>query len=1054
MVNLVFLFDGSSSMMPKDFAVNKRLIWNIMTQLKNSSIKFAAVQFSAVPRTVFTFNDYMDGTAKKKLDEEEHMKDLTHTHQAIDYVLVNLFNSISSGVDPEATKVLVIITDGVPTDFNTKDVIKRCEDQQITRFVIGVGNVDINKLRRFASEPKDKNTFQIEDYSGLEGLSHSLQTKIDNIEESPKTMVNLVFLFDGSSSMKTQDFYMNKMLIWNIMTRLKKLSIKFAAVQFSGVPRTVFTFNDYMDGTAKKKLDEEEHMKDLTHTHQAIDYVLVNLFNSISSGADPEATKVLVIITDGVPTDFNTKDVIKRCEDQQITRFVIGVGNIDINKLRRFASEPKDKNTFQIEDYSGLEGLSHSLQTKIYNIEGAQAASPHSSYFDDTRFFGMSMAVRSTPLSGLTSCSPSFAPDCEGNLFLINTCYHFSSQLELIAKDKVTFQECSKTMVNLVFLIDGSSSMKTSAFNKNKKFIWNIMTRLKHSSIQFAAVQFSGVPRIVFDFNDYMDGTAKKKLDEEEHMKDLTNTHQAIDYVLVNLFNSVSSGAEPEATKALVIITDGTPTDFNTKDVIKRCDDQQITRFVIGVGNVDIRKLRRFASEPKDKNTFQIEDYSGLEGLSHSLQTKIYNIEGAQSAFRKKWTKELSHSGFSTAYDKDVLVLGAAESNEWSGMLYEDMRSGDGTREIKDPKLKNESYMGYSVAVGEKDGISLLFSGTPRFNHSGQVTLFNKHEKTWEVTTHVSGEQVGSYFGASLCLLDMDSDGDTDFVVVGAPLYYQAQPQREGRMYVYKLTNEMKLVKELEVADCVQGQFAATVTSVADLNGDELQDVAVGAPLENNGRGAVYIYLGNRTQGIRPQYSQRILAQMISEQLQQFGVAIDGVMDMEGDGLTDIVVGARGTVMLLKAQPVLSVSANLSFSPSEISLDNFDCLVKTENTIPVATLSICFGVKEDTHSTGVVRRGLNVSFELSADSVKQWSRAFFQPTNNQSRNLLNSVLLDSHCSCFNQTLYMEKCVKDTSSPVLIQLNFSQAEQQPSSSNAVLNIDSRTEAYVEVPFQRK
>ncbi|KAL7845133.1 hypothetical protein AOLI_G00233250 [Acnodon oligacanthus] len=293
----------------------------------------------------------------------------------------------------------------------------------------------------------------------------------------------------------------------------------------------------------------------------------------------------------------------------------------------------------------------------------------------------------------------------------------------------------------------------------------------------------------------------------------------------------------------------------------------------------------------------------------------------------------------------------------------------------------------------------------------------------------------------------MDSDGDTDFVVDGAPLSYQAQPRREGRMYVYRLTNEMTLVKVLEVADCVQGQFAATVTSVADLNGDELQDIAVGAPLEDDGRGAVYIYLGNQTQSVRPTYSQRILARMTSEQLQQFGVAIDGVMDMEGDGLRDIVVGARGTVMLLKARPVLSVSADLSFSLSEISPDNFDCLVKTDITVHVATLSICFRVKEDTHSTGAVRRGLNVSFELSAESEKQWSRAFFQPTSNQSRNLLNSVLLDSHHSCYSQGLYMEKFV-DTSSPVLIRLNFSQVEQQPSSSNAVLNIDSRTETYVE------
>ncbi|XP_036420542.1 integrin alpha-X-like [Colossoma macropomum] len=555
----------------------------------------------------------------------------------------------------------------------------------------------------------------------------------------------------------------------------------------------------------------------------------------------------------------------------------------------------------------------------------------------------MSMAVRSTPSPGLTSCSPSLTHDCDGNSYLNGICYHFNSQLDPIANDTVAFQECTKGVVNLVFLFDGSSSMKTSDFNKNKEFIWNIITQLKDSTIQFAAVQFSGVPRIVFDFNDYKNGTAKKKLDEEEHMKDLTNTHQAIDYVLVNLFNNVFSGADPDATKALVIITDRTPTDFNTKDVIKRCEDQHITRFVIGVGNVDVRKLRHFSSEPKENNTFQIEDYSGLGGLLDKLQNKIYNIEGNQSGGHRERTKELSQSGFSAVYDKDVLVLGAVGSNEWRGMLYE---VGSTEIEIKDPKLNNNSYMGYSTAVGQK----------------GEVSLF---------------------------LLSVSH-------------------------HLHCLHHDMILEKELEVADCVQGRFAATVTSVADLNGDKLQDVAVGAPLEDGGRGAVYIYLGNRIHGIRPQYSQRILAQTISEQLQQFGVAIDGVMDMEADRLTDIVVGARGTVMLLKARPVLSVSAQLSFSPSEISLDNFDCLVQTDNTIEAVILIACFSVAEKTQSTGMLT----------------WSAAI------------------------HQTVFLfQNCVKDTVSPVFIRLNFSQADQQPSSSSAVLNADSRTTANVEIPFQR-
>ncbi|XP_049325410.1 integrin alpha-X-like isoform X1 [Astyanax mexicanus] len=676
---------------------------------------------------------------------------------------------------------------------------------------------------------------------------------------------------------------------------------------------------------------------------------------------------------------------------------------------------------------------------------------------EDARFFGMSLAASSTPSPVLTSCSPSVTRDCDGNSYLSGICYNFNSKLQTTSKNNIGVQECTKGPVNLVFLFDGSSSMKSSDFNLNKKFIWDIITQLQNSTITFAAVQFSGDHRTVFTFKDYMEKTAKQKLDNEQHMQHLTNTHRAIDYVLVSHFNNVSSGADPDATKALVIITDGTPTDFNTQNVIKRCEDQRILRFVIGVGNLNLNNLKVFASDPKDKNTFMIQDYGGLDGLLFNLQNKIYTIEGG--VLNRKRTKELSQSGFSAVYIEETLVLGAVGSNDWRGSLYEVLGSGTGAteEEIKDPGMDNDlymdSYLGYSVVGGQRGGVSLLFSGAPRANHTGRVIFFIKHKETWSVQTSITGEQVGSYFGASLCLLDVDVDGAADFLVIGAPQYYQAQPQSEGRMYVYRITDQMMLEEVQKVSENVLGQFAASVTSVADLNGDELQDVAVGAPLEDDGRGAVYIYLGNQSQGVRPKYSQRILARTISEELKQFGVAIDGSMDLNEDRLTDLVVGARGTMILLKARPVLSVSAQLSYSPSEINLDHFDCGIKPEKFIPVMTLEICFSVTENTHSTGGVSGGLNVSFELNADAVRGGSRAFFELDDKNSRSVLRSVLLSSNQHCSNQTLYMKSCVRDTLLPVFIRLNFSQSEDQTLGSTAVLNIDSRTQATVEVPFQR-
>ncbi|XP_053471255.1 integrin alpha-M-like [Ictalurus furcatus] len=664
------------------------------------------------------------------------------------------------------------------------------------------------------------------------------------------------------------------------------------------------------------------------------------------------------------------------------------------------------------------------------------------------RFFGMSMAVRTSPSTTLTSCSPSFTHECDGNSYLNGICYQFNSRLNTVTNITAAFQECTKSKVNLVFLVDGSSSMQMSEFDMNKKFIWDIVTTLKNSSIEFAAVQFSKEVRTIFTFKDYVTGTAKKKLDAEEHMKSLTNTYTAIRFALKNLFNNAESGADPEATKALVIITDGSPSDIEHNE-IRRCEELNIARFIIGVGNgVQLENLKKLASEPTVNNTFMIQNYNGLNGLLDKLQNKIYGIEGAQG---RTFGEELSQSGFSAASDKDILILGAVGSNNWQGNLYE-VTGSEAEMEIEDSNLNNDSYNGYSVVIGRRGRDSLVFSGAPRSNHRGQVTLFRKMYHTWEVMSNISGEQIGSYFGGSVCVLDLDSDNNTDFLVVGAPLYYKPHPPREGRVYIYRLTQELKLEKELEVFESSQGRFGTTLAAVADLNGDQLQDLAVGAPLEDDQKGAIYIYLGNREHGIRPQYSQRIVASSISKELQHFGLAIDGVMDMGQDGLMDIAVGAQGTVVLLKTRPVVSVSAKLSFSPSEINLTHFDCLGNSENLFPIITLSTCFSMAENTNSKGAVKSGLNVTLELKADVVRQDSRACFSAEDKTSRSLVTSVLLDSEFSCYNHTVFMHSCVKDTVSPVLFRLHFHQSDHQRKSSNSILNIDCKTTAQVEVPFQ--
>lgn len=66
----------------------------------------------------------------------------------------------------------------------------------------------------------------------------------------------------------------------------------------------------------------------------------------------------------------------------------------------------------------------------------------------------------------------------------------------------------------------------------------------------------------------------------------------------------------------------------------------------------------------------------------------------------------------------------------------------------------------------------------------------------------------------------------------------------------------MGLKFEMNVHVPSRGRFGTAISSLTDVNGDGLRDVAVGAPLENNHRGAVYIYLGDKHRGIRNTFSQ------------------------------------------------------------------------------------------------------------------------------------------------------------------------------------------------------
>lgn len=64
-------------------------------------------------------------------------------------------------------------------------------------------------------------------------------------------------------------------------------------------------------------------------------------------------------------------------------------------------------------------------------------------------------------------------------------------------------------------------------------------------------------------------------------------------------------------------------------------------------------------------------------------------------------------------------------------------------REIHD-NLLLLTFVGYTLSVGERNGISLYFTGAPRFNHMGQVVVFRRDEDKFPVVQRITVDQVGN----------------------------------------------------------------------------------------------------------------------------------------------------------------------------------------------------------------------------------------------------------------------------------------------------------------------
>ncbi|KAG1933410.1 integrin alpha-X-like [Pimephales promelas] len=624
---------------------------------------------------------------------------------------------------------------------------------------------------------------------------------------------------------------------------------------------------------------------------------------------------------------------------------------------------------------------------------------------------GLSM-VQDPRSSKLAICGPTIPKKCASVTTFNGMCL-ISENSAFKPPIPSSLRDCP-AQFDIAFLLDGSGSVNAYNFGTMKNFVINMIKRFTNRDGQFAIAQYSSRCTIHYNFNQLKDSTWESKVTNIPYFEGPTYTAAAI-IKLVNELFTPNAGLRPSAKKILLVITDGVSHDRPIlKDAASQAEAKNIIRYAIGVGgafdNYWARdELNTIASDPDVDYVFKVTDFNALNNILQKLEENIIAIEGTQTSGDSS-RMEFAQDGFSAAFTPyGSVLLSAVGAFQWKGGYQEYLPDY--------PFLtgsEHESYLGYSTAIAITPSSSFAILGAPRYRHKGQVFVSQLKSSQYKQLLDSPKPQIGSYFGAEVCAVNLNSDSYTDLLLVSAPTYTESDREGLVAVYIFERQENLRFSYTLVGMAGQRGRFGSSLASPADLNGDGFMDVLVGAPLEEDGQGSIYIFNGIN-EGVIPKYSQRIVGSSVGPGLRFFGISLSqSSLDQTQDSLPDIAVGSKGAVLLLRSRPIMLLETKVTYNPTKIPTgDQTDCTKPLTNN-----LTVCFIMSGYKHT--IQDLAANINYTITLDSKRHKYRAYFSAKN---RLLSDVTKIKLQEVCKNHTFFIEACSEDSLNPLVNQITF-------------------------------
>ncbi|KAK5621476.1 hypothetical protein CRENBAI_005060 [Crenichthys baileyi] len=202
--------------------------------------------------------------------------------------------------------------------------------------------------------------------------------------------------------------------------------------------------------------------------------------------------------------------------------------------------------------------------------------------------------------------------------------------------------ECAKaSMADIVFLVDGSSSIGLANFQQVRLFLRSVVLGLDigPDKVRVGLAQFSTEPHKEFLLKEYLEAPSLlTAIDKFPYRTGGTQTGKAIDFLISQYFTEeAGSRASQRVPQIAIVITDGDSTD-NVEEPAQRLRQQGVIVFAIGVGKVNLEELENIANQPSQRFLFTIDNFQALQKLTGGLlQTVCVSMEDQRQALAEKF---------------------------------------------------------------------------------------------------------------------------------------------------------------------------------------------------------------------------------------------------------------------------------------------------------------------------------------------------------------------------------------------------------------------------------